>query len=135
MDITTILQTAKDTILAHGEHMPMLYVECKGSRDITLLALAGFGDESGTSLAKQKQLFLIGRMYGLEHKGKEVSQVCFVCEAWASSYPADQAHFAHPAPSKDPNRREVLTVQVMNADSIKRELTCSMYVVEMLRDG
>jgi hypothetical protein len=43
MDITAIVQTAKDVILEQGEHMPMLYVGMKASKDIHLLALLDFG--------------------------------------------------------------------------------------------
>lgn len=127
MDITQIIQHAKDTILAHGEHTPALYVLRTDARgDSDHIPLAHFSDSD--SLERRKYLFTVGMGYGQAHPHSEVCQVVFICEMWLSSNPGVM-------PSADPQRTEILSVQVLDADKSRRSLKQSLYAIEMLRSG
>ncbi len=131
MDIAEIVQDAKEHILKEGEHRPMLYIEFE-EKEVNLVAFADFPYK--TTLEKQKAFFAIGRKLGEESPGKEIRQIIFIVEAWASSYKAGEPR-PDVSPSKDPNRKEVLMINVLDADTSTRELKLSTHLVEMLRDG
>lgn len=131
MNITEIVQHAKDDLLKEGEHRPWMYVEFE-EKELNLIAFADFPYE--TTLEKQKALFGLGRKLGTESPGKNICQIIFIVEAWMSSYRSDEKR-KYVAPSKDPNRKEVLTVQVLDANLATRTITESVHIVDMLRDG
>ena len=132
MDITEIVQHAKDELLKEGELRPWLYVEFE-EKELNIIAFADFPYK--TTLEKQKVFFGLGRKLGTESPGKNICQVVFIVEAWMSSYPKGERHKKHVAPSKDPNRQEVLTIQVLDANHATRKLTQSVHIVDMIRDG
>ena len=132
MDITEIVQHAKDELLKEGEHRPWMYVEFE-EKELNIIAFADF--PYSTTREKQKVFFGLGRKLGTESPGKDVCQVIFIIEAWMSSYAKGERHKKHVAPSKDPNRKEVLTIQVLDANHATRKLTESVHIIEMIRDG
>ena len=112
MDITTITNLAKERLLEDGEYHPMLYVET-GDRELYMIAFADFPYE--TTFEKQKAFFGLGYKLGKENPGKELHQVCFVCEAWVSRQKLGEPR-KYAAPSQDPNRGEALVVQILTID-------------------
>jgi len=130
MDITEIVQHAKDDLLKEGEHRPWMYVEFEG-KELNIIAFADFPYK--TTLEKQKVFFGLGRKLGTESPGKNICQVIFIVEAWMSHYAKGEK--PKYSPSKDPNRMEVLTIQVLDANHATRKLTESVHIVDMIRDG
>jgi hypothetical protein len=133
MDITGILKTSKEMLLEHKSMNPTLFVETKDKRgkvENLLIVMTFLGDNT---LEKMKQFFLVGRKVGTSHPGRELTSVCFVVEAWISTYTDEEAARHAPAPSEDPHRKEVLAVSSLAiADKTVEQ---SMQYVEMLRDG
>lgn len=132
MDIKEVTQDAKDYILEHGEHHPTMYVEFE-EKELNLMVFADFPYE--TTFEKQKALFSVGAKLGQESPGKEIRQIIFVIEAWTSTWKKDGEPYPYERPSEDPNRKEVLMVQVMEPNKQTRELKQSVHIIEMLRDG
>jgi hypothetical protein len=133
MDIQWIFKTAKEHILEQGEHVPTLFVEFKGLTEMVIAPLLVYGGGPQTTLDKQKMFFTIGRSLGKEYLGIDVSIVAFVSEAWVSTVKKGESS-KYNAPSQDPNRKEMLLVNVLDA-SKPPHLTQSLYRAEMLRDG
>jgi hypothetical protein len=131
MDITEVIQMAKDHLLEHGEHHPELWIEFK-DKELTLMVFANFPYK--TTAEKNQALFATGRQLGLESKDKEITQVLFIIETWVSKLkPGEQRTFDQPR--NDPNRSEALIIMVLDADLEAKSLKQSMHIVEMLRDG
>lgn len=127
MNLTEIIQSAKDHILESGEYIPTLFVELSNEEN----CIAVFPDFPRTTIQKQMFLFLSGRKIGKEYLGKEVKQICLITEAWLSVR-------NHPdefdcAPSEDPNRKEVLIAHTLEIND--RNLSQKLQIIEMLRDG
>ncbi len=134
MNISAIVQHAKESLLVHGSHWPTLLVESDTAS--TIFILDGFGQPNGTTLDKQKYLFRVGVQFGADHKGSEVKQVCLITEAWASTVKHGEQPIS--APSLDPNRREMLMIvvlDVMPTPGGKSHLKQAVHVYEMLRAG
>lgn len=70
-------------------------------------------------------------MLGQEHRHDKVLEICFVIEAWTAKY--NHGEERHCRPSEDPERREVVTVQVLSA--VGKSLKQSMYIAEIIRAG
>lgn len=130
MDIAEIVQDAKEHILKEGEHRPMLYVEFE-EKELNLVAFADFPYE--TTLDKSKAFFMIGMKLGQEHQGREIRQIIFIVEAWSSSYAVGEE--PEYSPRDDPNRKEVLLINILDANKSTGSLQASAHIVEMLRDG
>ena len=131
MDITEIVQHAKDDMLEDGEHKPTIFVEFE-EKELNIILFADFPYKK--TFEKQKAFFALGRKLGTESPGKNISQIIFIIEAWASSYAKGEER-KYVAPSQDPNRKEVLTVQVLDANHATRTLKQSVHIVDMIRDG
>ena len=130
MDIPEIVQHAKDELLKEGEHRPWMYVEFE-EKELNIIAFADFPYK--TTIEKQEVFFGLGRKLGTESPGKNICQVIFIIEAWMSSYRKGEKRKY--SPSEDPNRKEVLTIQVLDANPATRKLTESVHLVDMIRDG
>jgi hypothetical protein len=131
VNIPDIVQMAKDSILEHGEHRPELHIEYKDEER----AIAIFADfPYKTAFERKQALFVTGRKIGLESKDKEIAQVVFIIEAWVSTQKRGEPRPSMP-PSEDPNRKEVLLIQLLEPNKVTHSLKQSLHVVEMLRDG
>lgn len=128
MDMKYLWQRAKESVLEHGEHIPMIYAETK-SNEVFIVAVVG---DAETADEKRKFLFGAGRKVGLENKGKEPVFLCFVNEAWISEQKPGEPR-KYKQPSQGPNRREALVAQVM--DLTEKPAKQMIYMAEMLRDG
>jgi hypothetical protein len=128
MDIQQIFQHAKDDMLRDGEHSPSLYVQL-AEGGMILVAFADFPYE--TTLEKQKAFFGLGLKIGQEYRDDEIMEVCFVIEAWMAHQKYGEERQC--APSENPNRREVLTVQVLSV--VGKSIKQSMHVAEIIRVG
>ena len=127
MKIETIVQMAKEQLLEHKEHAPTFYIETAENVDVLVL-----DSLPETTFAKQKLFFSIARRTAKEHKEQlPVQQIVFVCEAWMSTHKVGES-WKYASPSQDPNRTEMLTIQVLDC---MPDLRASLYRVEMLRDG
>ena len=129
MDITEIVRQAKRTMLRQGEHHPQIMIEDTRGVYIALLDFL-----PATTLEKQKLLFKIGNSLAMDNdiEASSVKQLVWICEAWFSSVPVQEAAHA-PSPSKDPHRREGLIVLTLTIKD--RQLSQEMQMVEVIRQG
>jgi len=132
VDITSIVEQAKERVLVDGNHMPTIHVEFDSGE----LALALFADLPETSYEKKLMFFGAGRKVGEAHKGKEARDICLVVESWVSFVPyGEERKYAMPA--DDPDKIEALTVFRLQAmpGPEKSEIVSSMQSFEMIRHG
>lgn len=85
--------------------------------------------EELTANEKAEAFRSIGEKLGGSELGKLVS-VRFASEAWMSTYPKGTDIEKVPAPSKDPERVEVIVISVLHVDT----MTCSVSALKMERD-
>lgn len=131
MNITELLQTAKDNLLKEGQQTPTLFVEFRDQTGLTL-RLSGFPE----GLLKQRELmFVAGRQAGKVRREQDIAQLCFFVEMWIS----EQVGNSMPA-SQASDRKEVLALQILDvvapeAEDGKPGVSQTMHVIELIRDG
>ena len=136
MDITEITQQIKEQLLTDKEFRPQLYVEF-GDGQLALLYFANFPFET---LSEQRVgLFDWGQKFGQEHREKEIKQLCFFIEAWGvCPKPGEQRKDVRP--SLDPDRFEMLSVQIIDVippkgEDAKPSLRQTGRIIEILRSS
>jgi hypothetical protein len=128
MDIIEIIEDAKKHLMEHGDHIPTLFVEFEG-KDLVMIVFADLPDIGFT---RQKKFFVLGRKTALEHKGKRVQYLYFISEAWGLHLEEGEERGPHKNLGDDPRRKELLTIQTMDA-STPPKLTQLAYSAEMIR--
>ncbi len=128
MDISSIEQHTKEFIMKEGRVPPALFVEIEHS-ELIIINLPQL--EVFDSVEERTQLhFLSGRKLGQDLRKKrkkvEVTGVCQVVMCWYNFASKDS-----PRPSRDPHRKEGLSIACANDESCQ-ENTC---LYEIIRSG
>lgn len=117
MNTQELFASAKERLLAHGEHPPTLlveYTDASGKPCLDYYHFANFGAE--TVLEEQKQFFNLGRLFGETNGRVEFTSLVFLSEAWVSHIePGREKEFKqkYRRPRNDPHRREYLIAQIV----------------------
>lgn len=126
MDIQSLINIAKETLLTDGDIMPMLHLEMTGNQ-VTLFALDIISDTQSIPT----QCGILARM-GWEHCKKHPDQqplaVGFYSEAWRVSNP--ESDDMRLMPVKSTKREEIITVQMWT----NAEAQAQAYAFPIIRD-
>ncbi|MBZ0285239.1 MAG: hypothetical protein K8L97_31185 [Anaerolineae bacterium] len=118
-----VVAIAKSIILEHGWHAPTLIIE--GNRKSVIMQLVNI---ESTHEGRVQQMYMAGRVVGETGQLGTLKQVFFVSEGWMSLGDGDNA--PEMPPSQDPQRKEVLFVSSLQAQTQKGQLA----LFEMIRD-
>jgi len=121
MNIQDIIQSAKDTILKHGEHGPVLYVELVGQEKLNIIILPPL---SGGSNAQR--FFAIGRSFGLSNLDCEVSQLALVLEAIGEISALNNPHMIE-------STKEALIINTLTVAD--KKVKQDVHIIEIIRDN
>lgn len=118
-----VVNTAKETALKFGNHIPTLLIE--GNRESVFVQLQNVPD---THDGRVQQMFTLGLT--LAHEGiiGTLKQVFYISEAWMS-VPQD-GKLPDVRPSQDPKRVEVLIIVQVKVP----QPSTQMVLLEMVRD-
>ena len=118
-----IVEAAKERMLTHGSHTPLLVLE--GDTQTVGVEL----DFPNTSDRRQELLYVIG--LGVARTGAvgALRQVFLVSEAWMNMVGPGQPFTV--MPSKDPKRQEVLLISSLLLEARQARVA----IIEMRRDG
>jgi hypothetical protein len=114
-----IKKAAEKTILANGQHAPML-IGFSGGNMLPVVV----EDFPETSTGRQRLFLRIGGEVGSKF---EVEEFYFISEAWMSHAKKDGSYIQ---PSKDPKRKEALIINCCDPSTSKDY----MVIYEMIRD-
>lgn len=124
MTINDVVEKAKETILIHGKHVPMLLVE--GAKDNVLVPLHGLPRGDGW-----ERVFSI-HDYGIEmacdRPVGQLQKLFLIHEAWASAPTGGKIPTVDP--SQDPKRQEVLLIVELDVPTNKQQSVA----FELVRD-
>lgn len=125
LTLDQVIQQARDIILEHGEHPPLLIMT--GSKQNVLGPISNI---ASTHEGRVQQLFQMGFELGLTRSVGELKQIFFISESWLSKGQDDKQPTI--PPSTDPNRIEVLLVSSLRLRG--RTPQQSIVILEMVRD-
>lgn len=118
-----VTRLAKESLLRQGSHPPTLIVD--GSKNPIVIQMEVLAP---TFEGRLQQMFVTGQALAHEGTAGRLRSVYFVTEAWLSH--AQDGKLPDVPPSQDPQRKEVLIVDGVEARS--RRARAAIY--EMLRD-
>lgn len=125
MDMESLIDEAKQTMLTDGKIMPMLYLQL--SQDTILFALDVLSD--GQSIPAQCGILArLGWEHGKQHPGQKPVSAGFYCEAWRLVEPEASAE-EKMRPARSEKRQEIISVAFWQADKEPRMQTCALPVV------
>lgn len=130
MKIDEIMAIAKKKMLKEERCPTTLFMENKQG-DALVALLCNFPDAAGQQ--KQQFLFAFGRHTALAiaPEERQLAKIFLVTEAWVGSYRSAEEAQRYRQASDDPNRKEMLLVQMMDVGDASMSL-CS---AEILRSG
>lgn len=114
---------AQEALLRNGHHAPTLIID--GSTRPVVMQIDGLAP---TFEGRLQQMFVAGQALARDGGAGRLRSVYFVTEAWLSQ--AQEGKLPDVPPSQDPQRKEVLIVDGVEAKS--RQARVAIY--EMLRD-
>jgi len=117
-EVEIIAGIAKALMLRDGYHMPIVFV--KGTNSDVAIGLRSFGE---TNEERVQDLLQVGIKTAVECNVGELELIVLVNEAWMSSNP-------EVLPSQDPERKEMLMVQSLDARTQDED----MQGFEIIRD-
>ncbi len=130
MNIAAITDHAKEFLLKHGKHPPVVFVEMEGDESPYILPFANF--PFNRTEEREQALFQAARHFALKMrrqlKGKKVMALAFAIEAWGRKQKPGTPYIR---PTNAPDRVEILAVTMLDVASM--ETTASIY--EMVRAG
>lgn len=118
-----VTRLAQETLLRDGHHAPTLIID--GSTRPVIVQIDGLAP---TFEGRVQQMFVAGQALAREGGAGRLRSVHFVTEAWLSH--AQEGKLPDVPPSQDPQRKEVLIVDGVEAKSRRARVA----IYEMLRD-
>lgn len=118
-DVKEIIDLAKEHMLHDGYHAPIVFV--KGAKGKAAVVLESFGD---TADKRATDMFYAGALVADKRNVGELELIVFVNEAWMSTNLGVM-------PSQDPNRVEVLLIDILDTNTQEEQLT----MFEVIRDS
>lgn len=114
---------AQEALLQSGHHAPTLIID--GSARPVVVQIDGLAP---TFEGRVQQMFVAGQALARDGNAGQLRSVYFVTEAWLSQ--AQEGKLPDVPPSQDPQRKEVLIVDGVEAKSHRARVA----IYEMLRD-
>lgn len=118
-----VTRLAQETLLRDGHHAPTLIID--GSARPVVVQIDGLAP---TFEGRVQQMFVAGQALAREGGAGRLRNVYFVTEAWLSR--AQEGKLPDVPPSQDPQRKEVLIVDGVEAKSHRPRVA----IYEMVRD-
>ena len=118
-----VTRLAQETLLRDGHHAPTLIID--GSIRPVIVQIDGLAP---TFEGRAQQMFVAGQALARDGGAGRLRSVYFVTEAWLSH--AQDGKLPDVPPSQDPQRKEVLIVDGLEAKSRRARVA----IYEMLRD-
>ncbi len=130
-DVEQVLVGAKQHMLTHGEHAPLVFVFTGSHHHHRLRVTDGWNDDSSS---RAKALFLLGRAFAQEVHVPPggISAVFLVQEVWTVERGADELTLQS-AVEDQPDRKECLSVLALRRQGM--QLRQTGYLAEILRQG
>ncbi len=110
-----VISYAIENMLADGTHMPTFVIE--GSKNVIASQLQGMPETHGERMELMR---FLGQQTAMSGRVDRIQQVFMISEAWRVAASKDEP--AKIQPSKDPSRKEVLTISSMEMLGRKKRI-------------
>ena len=123
-----IKKSAMETMLKNGKHLPHLVI-CGGGENVAMCLLPDMPEDF---VERQKMFGVAGIKLAMEGSDKfgALQKIYFISEGWMSTVEKKDERKPYVQPSKDPKRKEVLTIYSHEVDTKYKD----MVVLEIKRD-